>query len=237
MKEINLLKEEKIRQNLDLFKKDCGPCERYASFDYCFNYFQGFKNKTELAEPENIQNSCLHLGFYLASWGMFHNSFLQQKSMKFYKPLIKYISEKENNFWKIDVSSYTDENIDLLIGCKEKIIDLLGRNNAKSWDTLVTKIMLGVFGNVPAFDSYFRIGSNLGTFNKHSLKQIKIFYDKNSKTISEEADAIKTFEYDTCKNGNRKYTEAKIIDMIFFMEGFQNDKKKQKMHQLFGNSE
>jgi hypothetical protein len=46
------------------------PTERYASFDYCFNYFQYFKEEDlieELAEPENIQTSCLQLCFYLAS--------------------------------------------------------------------------------------------------------------------------------------------------------------------------
>ena len=58
-------------------------------------------------------------------------------------------------------------------------------------DTLVTKIMLGVFGNVPAFDSYFRLGSNMGTFNEHSLEQIKKFYDKNQKIIFSKAKRLK----------------------------------------------
>ena len=46
------------------------PDARYASFDYCFNYFQSFREAGEsaaLAKPANIQLSCLHLGFYLAS--------------------------------------------------------------------------------------------------------------------------------------------------------------------------
>ncbi len=49
------------------------PNERYASFDYCFNYFQSFRelgNISALAGPANVQLSCLQLGFYLASWGM-----------------------------------------------------------------------------------------------------------------------------------------------------------------------
>ncbi len=223
-KEIN--KKINIIENLSQFKKNCGPCDRYASFDYCFNYFQGFKNKSEIASPKNIQNSCLHLGFYLASWGMLvRKSFLLQKSIKFYEPLIKYIASTECNVWNIDVSNYTDTNIELLIKCKEKIIDSLGCSNAKTWDTLVTKIMLGVFGNVPAFDTNFRTGSNLGTFNKHALQEIYSFYNENKKIISDKATKIKTFEYDSGEAGNRFYTEAKIIDMIFFIEG---DKKSGK---------
>ena len=62
------------------------PDARYASFDYCFNYFQAFReagNVGAIAEPENRELSCLHLGFYLASWGMLRGSAeLLQKSAR-----------------------------------------------------------------------------------------------------------------------------------------------------------
>ena len=232
-KEINLLNPKEIKKNLKSFEngliysKDEGrhPLARYASFDYCFNYFQGFKDKKELAYKNNIQNSCLHLGFYLASWGMFHNSLLLQKSIKFYEPLIKYIASERCNVWDIDVNEYTDPNIERLIKCGKDIKNILG--NKGITDTLVTKIMLGVFGNVPAFDTYFKIGSNLGTFNKHSLEEIYCFYNNTDylKIISDEATKIKTFEYNSGKASNRPYTKAKIIDMIFFIEGYKNEKR------------
>jgi hypothetical protein len=44
--------------------------ERYASFDYCFNYFQTFRQTNtmkEIASQDRLQESCLQLGFYLAS--------------------------------------------------------------------------------------------------------------------------------------------------------------------------
>ena len=44
------------------------------SFDYCFNYFQDFRDVgrlDDLTAPAHLQTSCLQLGFYLASWGMF----------------------------------------------------------------------------------------------------------------------------------------------------------------------
>ncbi len=47
------------------------PTGRYASFDYCFNYFQSFRTRPgELVSPANLEQSCLQLGFYLASWGI-----------------------------------------------------------------------------------------------------------------------------------------------------------------------
>jgi len=154
---------------------------------------------------------------------------LLQKSVKIFEPLIKYITSDECDVWDIDVDEYTDENINKLIECGKKIEEKLDvHETKKATDTLVTKIMLGVFGNIPAFDSYFRNGSKLGAFNKYSLEEISRFYDKHSKTISDKAIKIKTFEYHSGKASNRSYTKAKIIDMIFFIEGYKNDKNKQK---------
>src|SRR3989344_1515195 len=151
MQKVNLLNDKIIQKNLASFEgglsysKDEGrkPWARYSSFDYCFNYFQGFKNKEELISKNNIQNSCLHLAFYLASWGMLRgSSFLLQKSIKFYEPLIKYISSKEKDFWKIDVSNYSDSNIKKLLDCADDIVSVLGNNGQyKVSNTLYTKIM------------------------------------------------------------------------------------------------
>ncbi len=69
-----------IRKNISLFIDGDGnkivgraTYSRYASFDYCFNYFQEFKEQgriKQLSNSSNIQHSCLQLGYYLASWGM-----------------------------------------------------------------------------------------------------------------------------------------------------------------------
>ena len=43
---------------------------RYASFDYCFNYFQSFYDEgrtAALTETGQLETSCPQLGFYLAS--------------------------------------------------------------------------------------------------------------------------------------------------------------------------
>ena len=89
MKEINhKLDEKQILKNLESFNNDREQIERYASFDYCFNYFQEkYKNgeKEKIADSKNVQLSCLQLGFYLASWGMYRGStFLLQKSVKIF---------------------------------------------------------------------------------------------------------------------------------------------------------
>ncbi|MHA1972493.1 MAG: hypothetical protein ACTSW1_05860 [Candidatus Hodarchaeales archaeon] len=196
------------------------PNERYTSFDYCYNYFYSFykDEKTEqISNKENIQTSCLQLGFYLASWGMLRgSSFLLQKSSRHYVNLIEAISEMSPELWAIDVDTYNEDNLEILLKCKRRISIELGKENNPS-DTLITKIMLGVFGNVPAFDQYVKKSFKIYKFDKRSLRKIKVFYENNKKTIDEIK--IPTIDF---WNGNETsvlYPKAKIIDMYGFIEG------------------
>ncbi|PYS60059.1 MAG: hypothetical protein DMF74_19710 [Acidobacteria bacterium] len=196
--------------------------ERYSSFDYCFNYFQTFRDEgriQELSQPAQIQASCLQLGFYLASWGMLRgSSFLLEKSVKFYEPLIEGIATFDNRAWAVDADSYGANNIRLLLDCREMIKESLGWEHRPS-DTLITKIMLGVFGNVPAFDDYFRKGFGVHSFGKNSLNRIADFYEKNKSAI--DRNDIYTLDYASGEFTKRKYTKAKIIDMVGFIEGIR----------------
>jgi hypothetical protein len=64
-------REVDIEAAVGRYLRDRGPNARYTSFDYCFNHFQ--QHRTAVAawgEPAGMEASCLHLGCYLASWGM-----------------------------------------------------------------------------------------------------------------------------------------------------------------------
>ena len=91
------------------------PNERYSSFDYCFNYFRSFYESdrvNELASKDNIQVSCLQLGFYLASWGMYRASaFLSKKSAKALESVIVEISNSDFSIWEVDANNYTDDKL------------------------------------------------------------------------------------------------------------------------------
>ena len=66
-----------IEKNIGEYLGDLDPISRYASFDYSFNFFQFHREQGRLADllhGEALQLSCLHLGFYLASWGMLRGS-------------------------------------------------------------------------------------------------------------------------------------------------------------------
>ena len=228
-----LLPQVGINANVKAFFENplgnyCLPNERNASFDYCYNYFQSFRkdNKiSEIASDENLEMSCLQIGFYLASWGMLRgSSFLAQKSVAHYGDLIRLIAITTPDFWEIDVARYKDEGVISSLLCFEKKIrDSIPEGTGKkriASETLTTKIMLGIFGNIPAFDSYFLKGFENIYVDEIALEKIYNFYAANNESIDNYR--IPTINFSDGKPTYRLYSQAKIIDMIFFMEG---DKK------------
>lgn len=198
---------------------------RYSSFDYCFNYFQ---NSTFQELEINIEKSCLELAFFLASWGMLRSrSKLFQKSLKYYEPLIKYIIQlkKENNkIWNIDLNNYSNENIEIILEVYKKIRNLITKDNSTTHIVLVSKIMLGVFGCIPAHDRYvtetfrivFKDRCKFRSINKKSLLCLKDFYESNKIEIDSLQNTITTIEFKTGNYTKIKYSKAKIIDMYAF---------------------
>jgi hypothetical protein len=192
---------------------------RYASFDFCHNYFQGFRHRNEtkaIAAPAHLQRSCLELAFYLASWGMIRGSSdLLNKSYWHLKALIAEIAHADPRLWVLQVSCYDDEAWDMVNEFRRKILGSLSLRGDAS-DTLVTKIMLGVFGNVPAFDTFFKRGFGSATFGPKAFRRLRSFYDAHRAQL----DSVRIFTLDFGGGETRlQYPVAKLIDMIFFIRG------------------
>jgi hypothetical protein len=208
---------DEIKANLNEFRKLRNSEKRYASFDYCYNYFQSFhdsRNITAIASPENLQMSCLQLGFYLASWGMYRGGTnLLTKSVRYIVPVIEEIASTDSTLWQIDADQYTETNIERLLCLASKLRQTMQDGMTKA---LVTKIMLGVFGNVPAFDTNFRQGCHT-TFRAKGLREIGQFYHENAELLDSYREP--TLDFMTGESTKRLYTRAKVIDMIFFKEG------------------
>ena len=216
------MKRTDIETIVNEFKNDSKPEDRYTSFDYCYNFFRTTKDLTT-----DIEKSCLTLGFYLASWGMYRgSSFLPKKSVKHFISTIQYIATLDKSVWEIDVDNYTEENMQTIIKIYKEIKDKLIENNNRDL-TLITKVLLGVFGFIPAFDNYFGNSfrgiysgqCGFRTVNVKSLNCLKQFYDANKATIDNLAKGTFTTDFITGEKTKINYPKAKIIDMY----GFQKD--------------
>jgi hypothetical protein len=209
--------------------EDRHPGARYASFDYCFNYFQSFRESNRMADiaaSENMLLSCLHLGFYLASWGMFRGSSeLPKRSFRQFEPAIELIAGMPSELWEIDADRFSEDICTELVATAGDVEKAL-RYPDGAWPTrtLATKIMLGTMGNVPAFDS--RVVKGLkrtgltGRFGVRALRSIGRFYTEHQEQIERYREP--TIDAATGRPTQRRYTRAKVIDQIFFIEGGGN---------------
>lgn len=206
--------------NLDTYLGAREPTARYSSFDYCFNYFRSHREQhrvPELVTGAGLQVSCLHLGFYLASWGMLRGSAdLLKRSVKHLAPVLTVIAGVPETIWGIDADDYSDERCGVILDTARQI---RGSFPEGASDILVTKIMLGVFGCVPAFDTYFKKGFGVSTFGRAALKRVGRYYEEHADLI--DRNRVTTLDFDTGTATSREYTRAKKIDMIFFIEGGQ----------------
>ncbi len=218
------MKRIDIEKIVEEFKSQSKPDDRYTSFDYCYNYFRTSRQNHLTTD---IEKSCLALGFYLASWGMFRgSSFLLEKSIKHFQPTIQYIATLDNSVWQIDVDNYSEENIRTIIKIYKDIKDRIIPNGNTDL-TLITKILLGVFGFIPAFDNYF-CNSFRDIFdgqcgfrrvNSTSLTCIKQFYETNKTIIDNLSEKTFTTDFLTGQKTKINYPKAKIIDMYGFTSG------------------
>jgi hypothetical protein len=207
-----------IEANLSAYLAARSRTDRYASFDYCFNYFQSHAERdrvAELAEGTNLEISCLQLGFYLASWGMYRGSTLRlQRSLVYLAPAVNVIATSPREVWSADADDYSDDVCSLILDVAHRIQTAFPEGASA---TLVTKAMLGVFGCVPAFDAYFKRGFGVWKFNRSALGRIAHFYEDNADVI--ERHRVPTLDFATESDTERRYSRAKVIDMIFFVEG------------------
>lgn len=210
-------REVDIAAAVGRYLRDRDPNARYTSFDYCFNHFQQHRAAVaDQGDPIGMEVSCLHLGFYLASWGMLRGSSeLLQRSVRHLVPLIETIAGAAEDVWELDLDGYDAEGIDLVHRTALDVRRALRPLEAS--DILVTKVMLGVFGCVPAFDTYFKKGFGVSTFSKRSLRLVGEFYRANAPIIDQLREP--TLDFTTGRPTTRRYTRAKVVDMIFFIEG------------------
>lgn len=203
----------------DFINQRVNNIHRYASFDFCYNYF--LNNKSNLL-GKNLQTSCCQLWAYLASWEMVaRGNAMQSKSYAVLKDVIDYVNDHDCYY-----------NVKLTDDCYEKeVLELYNEIDnrlhikQKNRKTLITKIILGTYACCPAFDSRFCTTFGIktqGSLSEQDLKKVIEFYKDNKEDIDSFTIETLPFDKETC----HKYTTAKIIDMYGFMRNKKINKTK-----------
>ncbi len=224
MDAIDLVKESAHKFYND---KNRGEFGRYRSWEHCYKQFHDARKNPN---PDYDYLS-LHLAFYLASWGMYRgSSFLLQKDYKIHEPVVKDILRPEYDcLFGVCIQDLKNSQIrkclfDLVKSIENyynKIrIEEKCNVQCKLSSTLITKILMGTLGCVPAYDRYFVDGIKCkkvssGTFNPKSLMKLVNFYEDNYSALEEIRLSMKAYDL--------PYPQMKILDMGFWQIGYEKD--------------
>ena len=272
IKEPNTMENEiKFKENLNQFYENL-KCRygRYNSWEYCYLFFNKFKTFNKY-EDADFDIAALNLAFYLASWGMYRgSSFLLQYDYKIHTELIREIFENKNKYnslWDVTFNNLKNEEFktnyfDQLKHVEEiikahylpfykeikKKLNNFNYNSTDSKyisDTLVTKILMGIFACIPAYDRFFIDGLNKIKSinkNKHGCKQCKKNCEKNDCAYIDTKYTPQSIEfliqfiikhneiwinenntpYKLHNDNKTDYPIMKLIDMCFWQIGYNN---------------
>lgn len=203
---------------------------RFRSWEHCYKNF--YKARSE--KNPDVDHLSLHLSFYLASWGMYRgSSFLLEKDYRVHIPAInKILCPKYDVLLGADYNVLLEEDNQALLwelsgeleeyykGIRSQVKGVNIKNPVSK--TLITKILMGTLGCVPAYDEYFIKGIvkekvAKGTYNKESIKALASFYER----YNEKLDA----ERCNWRVEDIEYPQMKLLDMGFWQMGKDITKK------------
>jgi hypothetical protein len=211
---------------------------RYRSWEHCYRYFHGL---TAESVGVNRGTAALHLGFYLASWGMYRPSgFLFQCGYTVHYGVIDRIFQPQfSSLWtrEFGISDNDADLIPIIIDAVEAVRDAYRpvADSREATDTLVTKVMLGTFGSLPACDRFFisgfkKTGYRCSGLNAGFFTELLAFTREHRGELLAEQQTIERI-------GGIKYPLMKLVDMYFWQIGAEISEQKQNAEpELVGHS-
>ena len=199
---------------------------RSRSWEHCYRVFRDARTDPS---PDYDYLS-LHLAFYLASWGMYRgSSFLLQKDYKVLVPIVEEVLKPEYDclFGVACVGLREDEVQARLTEVNERIAahfepirdEVAGRKVASSVSpVLITKILMGTLGCVPAYDRFFQDGVatykvTTREYSPESVLRLVDFYEEHNDRLEEARRGMRV--------GDLIYPQMKVLDMGFWQVGFE----------------
>ena len=201
-------------------------CSR--SWEHCYRVFRDART-----EPSpDYDHLSLHLAFYLASWGMYRGScFIFQKDYKVHTPTVKEILKPEydclfglacadlrNSDVQTQLNKLYASIADDFHPIREEVAGHEVVNPVSQ--VLITKILMGTLGCVPAYDRFFQDGVakykvTTQTFSPNSVLRLADFYEAHDDRLEE---ARRGMQCD-----GLIYPQMKLLDMGFWQIGFEKD--------------
>ena len=201
---------------------------RSRSWEHCYRVFRDART-----DPSpDCDYLSLHLAFYLASWGMYRgSSFLLQKDYKVLSPIVEEVLKPEYDclFGVACVDLRESEIQERLTNVYDNIAEYFRpiRNEVAGREVttpvslvLITKILMGTLGCVPAYDRFFQDGVatyqvTTREYSPKSVRRLVDFYEAHNDRLEEARRGMRTDDL--------IYPQMKLLDMGFWQVGFERD--------------
>ncbi len=203
---------------------------RYVSWEDCHTAFINVLKKG--FEKSDSELLALNLVGYLASWGMYRGSSDLLKEYKYFihKGLIEILfQDKYLTLFNIDENEFKNNisNINEVYKEIEGYYNKLSTKGKqfKASETLITKIMLGVYACVPAYDRNLMKGLRYYDIQKSGNKKfgsLQKWLEDNPIFVAE----LLSFGDENFAKRNVYYPYMKLVDMYFCNLNFKENEKK-----------
>ena len=199
---------------------------RSRSWEHCYRVFGDARTDPS---PDYDYLS-LHLAFYLASWGMYRgSSFLLQKDYKVLSPVVEEILKSEYDcLFGVDCADLREPGVqEQLTNARNYIANHFGpiRDEVAGREVptpvspvLITKILMGTLGCVPAYDRFFVDGIKkykvtTQEYSLESVRKLAKFYEAHNDRLEQARRGMRTDDL--------IYPQMKLLDMGFWQVGFE----------------
>ena len=200
---------------------------RSRSWEHCYRVFRDARTDPS---PDYDYLS-LHLAFYLASWGMYRSScFIFQKDYKVHTPIVEEILKPEYDcLFGLACADLRESEVQGSLEKLHKYIakhfrpirnEVAGREVASPVSpVLITKILMGTLGCVPAYDRFFVDGIKkhkvtTQEYSRKSVRKLAEFYEAHNDRLEEARRGMRTEDL--------TYPQMKLLDMGFWQIGFED---------------
>lgn len=219
------MESTKIRPTIAAFYNKIAPDphHRYRSWEHCYGFFRR-TTPAGIAAQRDI--AALHLGFYLASWGMYRgSSFLLQRTYTVHLGVVDCLTARRfAPLWETDVGSEPEDTalVPLVLSAIDGVRDAYAPFG-KPTDTLVTNVLLGTLGCLPACDRFFvdgfrRAGLHYSHLDRKFVERVLRFVQENLTDLRSEQARIEA-------SGAIRYPLMKLVDMYFWQIGYDADQR------------
>lgn len=223
---------EELIDAAQTFYEDARATEngRSRSWEHCYRVFRDARTDPS---PDYDYLS-LHLAFYLASWGMYRgSSFLLQKDYKVLTPVVEEVLKPEYDclfgvacadLRKLEVQKRFAKLYEDIVEYFDPIRDEVAGREVPTpvSPVLITKILMGTLGCVPAYDRFLVDGIKkykvtTQEYSLDSVIRLVDFYEEHNDRLEEARRGM--------QSDDLIYPQMKLLDMGFWQIGYDEATK------------